>query len=92
MLLYSLLLLLVSIPTLLYTVFKNINFYELDNHNFSFEDLSTGNITGIVVVAVVVMLLFFFMKIMEFFLIIYAAVKTSNGENYKYPLTISFFK
>jgi len=36
--------------------------------------------------------LFIFLKIFEFILIIYAAVKASNGERYKYPLTIPFFK
>ena len=92
MLLYSLLLLLISIPTLLYTVFKNIDFYQLDKHDFNFNEFSNGNITGIAVVAIVAVLVFFFMKVMEFFLIIHAAVRTSNGENYKYPLTISFFK
>lgn len=92
MLLYSLLLLLISVPTLLYSVFKNIDFYKLEDHNFNFHDVSTGNLTGIVVIAIVAALVFFFMKVMEFFLIIYAAVKTSNGENYKYPLSIPFFK
>jgi uncharacterized Tic20 family protein len=85
-------LLLISVPTLLYSVFKNIDFYKLDDHNFNFHDVSTGNLTGIVVIAIVAALVFFFMKVMEFFLIIYAAVKTSNGENYKYPLSIPFFK
>jgi uncharacterized Tic20 family protein len=28
----------------------------------------------------------------EFFLIIYASIKASNGEKYKYPLTIPFIK
>jgi len=32
------------------------------------------------------------LKVIEFILIIYGAVKASNGENYKYPLSISFFK
>jgi uncharacterized Tic20 family protein len=92
MLLYSLILLLISIPTLLYSVFRNVNFYQLEDHNFNFHDLQITNISGIVVVAIVAFLVFFFMKIMEFFLIIYAAVKTTNGENYKYPLAIQFFK
>jgi uncharacterized Tic20 family protein len=37
-------------------------------------------------------LLFCFLKIVEFILIINASVKTSNGEQFKYPLSIPFFK
>jgi uncharacterized Tic20 family protein len=69
---------------------KNIDLYRRSYNNFNFHDVSTGNLTGIVVIAIVAVLVFFFMKVMEFFLIIYA-VKTSNGENYKYPLSIPFF-
>nr|MBP8066618.1 DUF4870 domain-containing protein [Flavobacterium sp.] len=36
--------------------------------------------------------LFCTLKVVEFFLIIYAAVKTSNGEKYNYPLSISFLR
>jgi len=31
-------------------------------------------------------------KVAEFFLVIYASVKASNGEEYSYPLTIPFIK
>jgi uncharacterized Tic20 family protein len=50
------------------------------------------NITGIVIIAIVAVLLFVGMKVAEFFLIIYASLKTANGEHYKYPLTIPFIK
>ncbi|WP_394759457.1 DUF4870 domain-containing protein [Flavobacterium sp.] len=92
MLLYSLLLLFISIPTLLFSVFSNVSFNEIENGDFIIEKLSTGNITGIVLIAIIAIALFCFMKISEFFLIIYAAIKTSEGEYFKYPFTINFLK
>ncbi|SFA72753.1 hypothetical protein SAMN05660845_0252 [Flavobacterium swingsii] len=92
MLLYSILLLIVSIPTLLFSIFNNVSFNEIENGNFLIEKLSTGNITGIVTIALIAIGLFCFMKIAEFFLIIYGAMKTNEGEYFKYPLTINFLK
>jgi uncharacterized Tic20 family protein len=92
MLLYSILLLIVSIPTLLFSIFNNVSFNEIENGNFLIEKLSSGNITGIVTIALVAIGLFCFMKIAEFFLIIYGAIKTNEGEYFKYPLTINFLK
>ncbi|UUC47177.1 DUF4870 domain-containing protein [Flavobacterium cerinum] len=92
MLLYSLILLLIAVPVLLYTIFKNISFTSFDQGDFLIRDMSTANLSGIVIVALIAGLLFCFLKVIEFFLVIYAAVKSSNGELYNYPLTISFLK
>ncbi len=92
MLLYSILLLIVSIPTLLFSIFNNVSLNEIENGDFLIEKLSAGNITGIVTIALVAIGLFCFMKISEFFLIIYGAIKTNEGEYFKYPLTINFLK
>ena len=92
MFLYTLLLLLISIPVLLYSIFKNVSYEDLENGNFVFDQLSTGYITGIVIIAAVAFMLLCFSKITEFILVIIAGVKASNGESYKYPLTINFFK
>ncbi|HRB73321.1 MAG TPA: DUF4870 domain-containing protein, partial [Flavobacterium sp.] len=92
MLLYSLILLLISVPVLLYTIFKNISFSNFDGSDLIIREMSTANISGIVIVAVVAILLFCFLKVMEFFLVIYAAVKSSNGQKYQYPLSINFLR
>ena len=63
-----------------------LNEAYFENH-FSLE-----NITGIVIIALVAILLLASLKVAEFFLIIYASIKASNGEKYKYPLTIPFLK
>lgn len=93
LLLYSLVLIMIAVPTFLITFFKNIPFEALINdhdvviRNFSFE----GNI-GLLTVGLVAVLIFGLLKVAEFFLIIYAAIKTSNGEKYSYPITIPFLK
>jgi hypothetical protein len=53
---------------------------------------SVENITGMVIVALIALFIFVGLKVTEFFLIIYASVKASNGEKYRYPLTIPFIK
>lgn len=93
LLLYSLILIMIAVPTFLITFLKNIPFDALINdhdivlRNFSFE----GNI-GLLTVGLVAVLIFGLLKVAEFFLIIYASIKTSNGEKYNYPITIPFIK
>ena len=89
-LLYSLLLLFISVPILIYSLFTNVTFSNYNNYDF--DNFPIEKITGILIIGIIAGLLFCFIKAMEFFLIIYAAVKSSNGELYKYPLTIPFFK
>ncbi|MFV8373980.1 DUF4870 domain-containing protein [Flavobacterium sp. LB1P62] len=93
LLLYSLVLIMIAVPIFLITFLKNIPFEALINdhdvvlRNFSFE----GNI-GMLTVGLVAVLIFGLLKVVEFFLIIYASIKTSNGEKYNYPITIPFLK
>ena len=93
LLLYSIVLILIAVPTFLITLFNNIPFEAVVNdqdfvfRNFNFE----GNI-GLLTIGLVAVLLFGLLKVAEFFLIIYASIKTSNGEKYKYPITIPFIK
>ncbi|KIA85155.1 DUF4870 domain-containing protein [Flavobacterium sp. AED] len=93
LLLYSLVLIMIAVPIFLITFLKNIPFEALINdhdivlRNFSFE----GNI-GLLTVGLVAVLIFGLLKVAEFFLIIYASIKTSNGEKYNYPITIPFLK
>lgn len=91
-LLYSIVLVLIAVPTLLYTVFKNVTFSDFQNSGLDNVKIAPENITGIAAVAFTAVFLFVSIKIAEFFLIICAAVKNSNGENYKYPLSIPFLK
>ncbi len=47
---------------------------------------------GMLSVGITAVVLFGLLKFVEFFLVIYASIKASNGELYKYPLTIPFIK
>lgn len=91
-LLYSIILGIIAIPTLLYTVLRNVTFDQFENGDFAIDHFSSENITGIVTIGLTAVFMFGVLKIAEFFLIIYAAVKSSNGEEYKYPLAINFLK
>jgi len=91
--LYSVILCLIGISVFIYTIFKIVPLDDIDiNRHYFVEHLSMGNITGITILGIIAVLLFLFLKIIEFVLIIHAAVKASNGEAYKYPLSIPFFK
>ncbi len=93
MFLYSLVLAVIAIPILIVTFFSHVPSEAFFNDgDFMRNHFSVENITGIAVVAIVAILVFVGLKVAEFFLIIYAAVKASNGEQYKYPLTIPFIK
>jgi len=90
---YSLILVLISLPLLIYgfvdLIGTNCTF---SNFEIDFNGFHNQKITTLIGVAIVAFVLFMFLKVFEFILIIYAAVKASNGERYKYPLTIPFFK
>lgn len=93
LLLYSILLALFSIPIFITTIFNSMSFNELINNHESFlNHINTENNITLITLGILAVLLFIILKILEFFLIIYATVKTSNGELFKYPLTISFIK
>lgn len=93
LLLYTLILALIAIPIFITVFLQNLPMEAVFNdedfiiRNFNFE----GNI-GLISVGLTAVLLFGLLKVVEFFLVIYASIKTSNGEYYKYPMTIPFIK
>jgi uncharacterized Tic20 family protein len=92
-LIYSIVLCLIAIPVLIYAIFKNKDFnINLDHGSFIIDSLRHGDFSGWAIIGIIAALLFFFIKVIKFVLIIHAAVKASNGECYKYPLCIPFFK
>lgn len=90
--LYSLVMGIIAVPIFLYTLFSDVSFEMVNDGEWVINQLSTGRITGLVIIGVVAAFIVFLLKIAEFFLIIYAAVKNSNGEHYKFPLTINFIR
>jgi uncharacterized Tic20 family protein len=93
LLVYSLVLIVIAVPIFIVTVLKNIPFDTLTNHHdMVFSDFNFGDNIGLITVGLTAVLIFGLLKVAEFFLIIYASIKASNGEKYKYPLTIPFIK
>jgi len=90
---YSMVMALIAIPVLFILFFKNVG-VENFNHDGAFigHDYNFESMTGLIAVAAITLFIFCMMKIAEFLFIIYAAVKTSGGTNFKYPLTIRFLK
>ncbi|CAA9196710.1 hypothetical protein Flavo103_15740 [Flavobacterium collinsii] len=93
LLLYTLILALIAVPIFITVFLQNLPMEAVFNdedfiiRNFDFN----GNIALLSIGATAV-LLFGVLKFVEFFLVIYASIKASNGELYKYPLTIPFIK
>ncbi len=91
--LYSFVLALIAIPIVVITFFNNVSFNAIiNNDDVFFDNFDFSHMTGVLTIAISAICLFIFMKIAEFFLIIYASVKTSNGDDFKYPFTIAFIK
>lgn len=92
-LLYSLVLLAISIPLTIYAVLKEIPVenYEYSKHFFK-AHLFHGNIPLLGIIGIITGVLFIIVKCIEILIIINAAVKAINGEHYRYPLSIPFFK
>lgn len=92
-LVYSIILALITIPILFFNILNNIPPNILFNEKeFLLRHLEIENFSGILLFAIIVILVLIGLKFAEFFLIIYASLKASNGYIYKYPLTISFLK
>lgn len=92
-LLYSVLLCLIAVPIFIYLVLKNVSFWDaVDDRHFIINELKSGEISGFIILGIVAVIIFGFLKLIEFILIIHAAVKATNGERYNYPLSIPFFK
>lgn len=90
--LYSLLMALIAVPLFFVSVFNKANFITANHGDFFIENFSMSEVSGSLITGLVIVCLFILLKVIEFFLIIYAAVKTSNGYDFKYPLTINFLK
>ncbi|PBJ13735.1 DUF4870 domain-containing protein [Flavobacterium sp. ACN6] len=93
LLLYTLILALIAIPIFLTVFLQNIPVEAVFNdRNFVIRNFDFHAHIGMLSVGITAVILFGLLKFAEFFLVIYASIKASNGELYKYPLTIPFIK
>jgi uncharacterized Tic20 family protein len=92
-LLYTVVFLIIAVPTFILWLINIIDISKINEHEMFLNEIITNqNITGYAILGFIAILILFLVKLGEFFLIIYASAKTSNGEYYKYPLTIPFLK
>jgi hypothetical protein len=89
---YALVLALIAIPIVLITVFSASEFQFRGNSDFVFENFNFAELTSWIILAAIASLLVIIIKVAEFFLIIYGAVKASQGIHFQYPFTINFLK
>ncbi|MTH17204.1 DUF4870 domain-containing protein [Flavobacterium sp. LC2016-01] len=93
LLLYTLVLALIAIPIFVSVVLQNIPLEAVfDHHDFYIRNFNFQGNIALLSIGATAVLLFGVLKFVEFFLVIYASIKASNGELYKYPLTIPFIK
>lgn len=93
LLLYSIIFALIAVPTFATVVFSSMDWNEiLNNQDVIFEKINMADNINLITTGIVAVLLIILLKIAEFFLIIIGAISASNGEKYKYPITINFIK
>lgn len=90
--LYSFILIVIAAPIFIYTLFSGMNFNVAIDGEWIMEQFSLGKITWLAIIAIVASCIVVGLKIAELFLILYAAVKSNNGQRYNFPLTINFIK
>ncbi|MEP0262754.1 DUF4870 domain-containing protein [Dokdonia sp.] len=92
-LLYTIALAIISIPFFIWQIIKldgtnaHITFNDHFHTHGDFANMST-----IFIITIIVGTLAVGIAIFEIISVVSAAIKASNGENYKYPLTINFIK
>jgi uncharacterized protein len=91
-LLYTILLGIIAIPAIVGTFLSNFTWNELESGNLVLENMEINNLIGLGVFGFICCALIVILKIVEFFYIIYGSIKASEGEYYKYPMTINFLK
>lgn len=60
--------------------------------NFQISVLIYGIVAGVLSIILIGIPILIALVIFQFIMIIIASVRTSNGESYRYPLTIRFLK
>ncbi len=92
-LLYTIGLVIIAIPFVAYQVLQIVSkqgHFDLENHFDHF--FLPNDASGLIITALVFGLLLLALFVVTLFSVISAAVSASNGEEYKYPLSINFLK
>jgi hypothetical protein len=85
--LYIFIIIITGIPYFLSKIFRN--HWDFDDYHWNMDiDLGIGNVFGLFAFGSLAGII----GLIQLALIILAAIKTNNGESYKYPFTIKFIK
>lgn len=93
-LVYALGIVLISLPFIIYQIVNIVDtqgYFDLETQ-FDHFVLPNAAASGLIITALVFGLLLLALFVVSLFSVISAAVSASNGEDYKYPLTINFLK
>ena len=90
--LYSVLLLIIAVPLLIFTILKNKNFELFFDGNHNFEFLQHQQSSGLIISFIIAVFLIVLLKVTEFILIVKGALIASEGQLYRYPLSLNFIK
>ncbi|WP_432670020.1 DUF4870 domain-containing protein [Flavobacterium sp. SM2513] len=89
---YSLILVLIAVPIVLFMIFNNTDLSYYENADLVIDNFNFAEVSGGLIIAAIAIFFLMIIKTAEFFLIIYAAVKVSQETHFKYPATIKFLK
>ncbi|OWP84204.1 hypothetical protein BWK59_06575 [Flavobacterium davisii] len=89
-LLYTIIAIAIAIPCTIGNILSNFSWKEIEKGHFELESLVSYNLSAIFAIVCFVMIIL--LKTIEFFYIIYGAIKAHEGFFLKYPLTINFLK
>ena len=91
-LLYTIIMGIVAIPAIVGTVLGNFTWNEIENGNIVLDHMEINNFVGLGIFGFICGACIVILKIIEFFYIVYGAIKASEGQYYNYPFTINFLK
>lgn len=91
--LYNLVLLVIGIPLFIIGFAAVIDIFDLfTNQGLHWHDFNFSEHFWLVFWGVTWITVFGFLRLFEFFMLVFAALKTSKGENFSYPLSVAFIK
>ncbi len=92
-LVYTLIIAMIATPIIIIKLINEVPLKSIyNNKEFILNPINIENFSGIIIFAIMAIFTLISLKVAEFLLIIYASLKTSNGEKFYYPLTIPFIK
>ncbi|MFK7030887.1 DUF4870 domain-containing protein [Flavobacterium oreochromis] len=88
-LLYTIIMATIAIPCIVGSLLSNFTWNEVETGDLI---LDIYNLLGLGIFGIVCLVIIILLQIIEFFYIVYGAIKADEGIYFKYPFTINFLK